>query len=409
MGGGTMISTTDTAGTAAETLPFFLIEGPVGSTMTVWTAAAAAILRAHPWRTEDPTAANLFFTTLETAGETNWPVYGRQSAAFLGGGMRYFRDKVFDRIAALPFQGETNRHVIFNLNPYSGYLDKFADRRNFIFPSSSIAAADYRRFRDISFPVNPILDLAAGDARSARPEYFLTFRGADSHPVRRRLADLHNDRDVIVELLDMRSRAHLGEAHAGATLAHDEIKRYAELMCNTAFALVPRGDALFSYRLTEALAAGAIPVIVSDGWVLPFEDVLDYRAFSVVIPEARCGDTLDILRRLPEADIARMRTAAGNAYRAQFATMSRQINTLLAILHGWRRDGRWADGDDGANPDSELIRSTADFLNRRTREFDDLAVARRHLAMDAGERPKPSSASSPSKIVGKVGLRKIRK
>ena len=32
------------------------------------------------------------------------------------------------------------------------------------------------------------------------------------------------------------------------------------------FAFVPRGDALFSYRLLEVMARGAIPVILSDGW-----------------------------------------------------------------------------------------------------------------------------------------------
>ena len=40
------------------------------------------------------------------------------------------------------------------------------------------------------------------------------------------------------------------------------------LGCGARFALVPRGDNLFSIRLVEALAFGAVPVILSDDYIM---------------------------------------------------------------------------------------------------------------------------------------------
>ena len=53
------------------------------------------------------------------------------------------------------------------------------------------------------------------------------------------------------------------------------------------FGLVPRGHGVYSFRLTEVMLAGAVPVIMSNGWVLPFSEFLDWDAFSVRLDEAQ--------------------------------------------------------------------------------------------------------------------------
>ncbi|WZZ35438.1 hypothetical protein YC2023_018839 [Brassica napus] len=47
------------------------------------------------------------------------------------------------------------------------------------------------------------------------------------------------------------------------------------------FCLLPAGDTPSACRLFDFIASLCIPVIVSDGIELPFEDVIDYRSFSV--------------------------------------------------------------------------------------------------------------------------------
>ena len=84
-------------------------------------------------------------------------------------------------------------------------------------------------------------------------------------------------------------------------------------MVRSRFCLAPRGDTASSKRTYEAIAAGCIPVIITDGLSLPFDRRLVWSRFSLRFTEAEAlADPLGLLaklRAMPPDKVAAMRAA----------------------------------------------------------------------------------------------------
>jgi hypothetical protein len=106
-----------------------------------------------------------------------------------------------------------------------------------------------------------------------------------------------------------------------------------EMMKQAAFVATPKGHNRFSYRFTEALAAGAIPVVHSDGWVLPFRaELVDWEECAVIIPESRVSDTVEILRQISEPERCRRRKRCYEIYQQYMSTPEGTIDGILQGL-----------------------------------------------------------------------------
>ena len=63
-----------------------------------------------------------------------------------------------------------------------------------------------------------------------------------------------------------------------------EIEAYKQILNNSVFTLAPRGFGYTSFRLFEAILSGSIPIYVwEEKCALPFNDVLDWSKFAIVI------------------------------------------------------------------------------------------------------------------------------
>ena len=59
--------------------------------------------------------------------------------------------------------------------------------------------------------------------------------------------------------------------------------RFTDLMTNSIFALCPRGVGSTSFRLSEAMQFGCIPVYISDTFSLPFENKINWDNIIVKV------------------------------------------------------------------------------------------------------------------------------
>ena len=109
---------------------------------------------------------------------------------------------------------------------------------------------------------------------------------------------------------------------------------YPEFMVRAVFALAARGDMKYSYRFSEVLSAGAIPVVHSDDWVWPFRpELVNWTDCAVILPEKDAGNTtLAYLETISLEQRCRMRQACYGIYKDYVETTVGTINGLVQGL-----------------------------------------------------------------------------
>lgn len=103
-------------------------------------------------------------------------------------------------------------------------------------------------------------------------------------------------------------------------------------MGNSTFCLAPRGRRLGSFRFLEALSFGCIPVTLSNDWVKPFNDVIDWSSVVVDGDERLLLQLPEVLRSFDRSKLERMRSQSLAIYENYFSSVERIVLTTVAIL-----------------------------------------------------------------------------
>lgn len=81
---------------------------------------------------------------------------------------------------------------------------------------------------------------------------------------------------------------------------------YIQHMKSSKFCICPKGYEVNSPRVVEAIFYECVPVIISDNFVPPFFDVLDWGAFSIILAEKDIPNLKDVLLSIPNEKYLQM-------------------------------------------------------------------------------------------------------
>lgn len=127
---------------------------------------------------------------------------------------------------------------------------------------------------------------------------FGSFIGGLNHPVRKEMISTLSDKKYLL------------------STRKTPIKEYCEVMQKSTFALCPRGYGKTSFRICEALQYGAIPVYISDDFILPFNK--DFNEYGVLVSNNEVKNLDKILSDIPLCDVHKKREAGRKAYQEMF-------------------------------------------------------------------------------------------
>ena len=225
---------------------------------------------------------------------------------------------VFDSGAAGPVayadQSQSGGYYL----PASAYRDE-----RFIFALASSLQNRFRHGRDISLPTPWTEDVRRYGVRTgANRTYFLTFKGSFATAraygnVRERARRVLHDPALGIVIVD-------------STSDEGSVYSYQQLIYDTMFALILRGDQPYSYRYTEVVCSGAVPVMVlSDGWVPPFSSLHPFTEYGVQVTEEDMPALVGKLRTMKPADVERLRYAAKQFCMQHLITVHQQTDSMV--------------------------------------------------------------------------------
>jgi hypothetical protein len=223
--------------------------------------------------------------------------------------------------AQAPAPRPTGRFLaVFRCDGFSyAWLQNNFDWQRIILAHQSLYETNAAETKNVAYPVMPLTVptptervAITKDPCRARP-VFGSFQGTNTWSTRAQLLQYSHMPDVRIHLQEntrsVQSVVQLEEEQQAGRENDDNNNNnnkqssssgggvgeyqadYLELLRDSVFTFAVRGHNQFSFRFPEAMASGSLPVVLSDGWHLPFWDspAIDYANFTLVFKESEVG------------------------------------------------------------------------------------------------------------------------
>eukprot|EP00471_Norrisiella_sphaerica_P004782 CAMPEP_0184478494 /NCGR_PEP_ID=MMETSP0113_2-20130426/504_1 /TAXON_ID=91329 /ORGANISM="Norrisiella sphaerica, Strain BC52" /LENGTH=388 /DNA_ID=CAMNT_0026856303 /DNA_START=37 /DNA_END=1203 /DNA_ORIENTATION=- len=331
------------------TLTFSILEpGTKPSCTTKMHKQMFEALYSHPQYTPNEYIADLIFINVDTMLQIMWPYraeIGKKEGGDFGSGV-YARN----------YEGNCQWHMVVptdiyeaTLKNYTAQCTKCSKTQKFVYFRSPnhwdqpecefdlpLVRNRFTNFsmifvgedltdelsegHDVNF-LQPLLDeekdeMPLPEYRAANStRYKACFIGAQSSDIRRAMFDTLNDIDGFY-------------VHETIKWAKDS-SDYKETMRKCDFGFSPRGDAHYSFRTTELLNMGVIPVIIDDAQREPYN--IPLREWALRLPEGKIHKAEHFLNKISESEKDRLREN-GRQMLQMCSTPERTTYTVVQAL-----------------------------------------------------------------------------
>lgn len=263
----------------------------------------------------------------------------------------YYVRNLQNKLQRLPHWNDGLNHLIFNL--YSGTWPNYTENNlDFdygmaILAKASMSENHIRPGFDISIPLfHKIHPEKGGEPGSVlsnnfplEKTYLLAFKGKRyvhgiGSDTRNSLYHLHNRRDMIMVTTCKHGKSWKEMKDERCDEDNKEYDKYdyETLLQNSTFCLVPRGRRLGSFRFLEALQAGCIPVLLSNGWALPFSQVIDWNKAVIWADERLLLQVPHIVRSISSRKILELKQQTQVLWDRYFSSIEKIVYTTLEII-----------------------------------------------------------------------------
>ncbi len=207
---------------------------------------------------------------------------------------KYMENNIETGLKYLPIQW-TNYYVENNygedLKEIKDYLEQNLEKNNKYFTITQLAGGPLISLKDtvvfsmggmFRTPLNPnlsyiYLPLIYKDMKKTfkkNKKYLGSYQGRLTHPIRKTLERKLKRKDgFFINNLNTMS----------SDFEKNNIDDFETLISDSYFSICPRGFGPTSFRLYESIGLGSVPVYVSDTFVLPFSEIIDWSKLAVII------------------------------------------------------------------------------------------------------------------------------
>ncbi|XP_074276636.1 putative glycosyltransferase At5g03795 isoform X2 [Silene latifolia] len=253
------------------------------------------------FRTRNPEKAHVFFMPFSVAMMVQF-VYVRDSHDF-GTIKHTVRDYISIISSKYPYWNRSLAADHFMLSchdwgPEASFSDPHLSKNSIRVLCNANTSEGFRPEKDVSFPeinlqTGSIHGFIGGPSPSRRSNLGF-FAGGLHGPIRPILFEHWENKDN-----DLRIYRYLPKGVS-----------YYNMLRNSKFCICPSGYEVASPRVVEAIYTGCVPVLISDHYVAPFSDVLNWKSFSV---------------QVSVKDIPKLKTILSSISTTQYLRMYRRV------------------------------------------------------------------------------------